>query len=217
MQTQNRAFTLIELLVVIAIIAVLAAILFPVFAQARAQARYTACLSNLRQIGMATQMYLQDYDQTYFYNLGPRFTPSVIADTMPHGDPSDPSSNRWDVGPILPVLDPYIKNRNLWWCASIGVPFVNTSANPMESSGPTNYQVNAYIAVNSIPGAPHLGPVTEADIVNPPRIKIFQDFWNQGKGLHRNGGNYACIDGHAKWQASQGPSGGYILAKWWTE
>ncbi len=61
----QRGFTLIELLVVIAIIAILAAILFPVFAQAREKARQTSCLSNLRQIGTATLMYLQDYDETF--------------------------------------------------------------------------------------------------------------------------------------------------------
>lgn len=58
-----RALTLIELLVVIAIIAILAAILFPVFAQAREKARQTACLSNLKQVGLAVQMYAQDYDE----------------------------------------------------------------------------------------------------------------------------------------------------------
>ncbi len=60
----RRAFTLIELLVVIAIIAILAAILFPVFAQARAKARQVVCLSNSKQQGLAQQMYWQDYDET---------------------------------------------------------------------------------------------------------------------------------------------------------
>ena len=62
---RHAAFTLIELLVVIAIIAVLTAILFPVFAQAREQARKTVCLSNLRQIGTAFRLYTQDYDEGF--------------------------------------------------------------------------------------------------------------------------------------------------------
>lgn len=60
---RETGFTLIELLVVIGIIAVLAAILFPVFAQARESGRRTACLSNLRQLGLAFTMYAQDYDE----------------------------------------------------------------------------------------------------------------------------------------------------------
>ena len=65
MRKPRKAFTLIELLVVIAIIAILAAILFPVFAQARAKARSIACLSNFKQIGIGLAMYTQDYDETY--------------------------------------------------------------------------------------------------------------------------------------------------------
>src|SRR5262245_37679801 len=63
MPQRRLAFTLVELLVVIAIIALLAALLFPVFAAARARARRTTCISNLRQLGMALQMYKQDYEE----------------------------------------------------------------------------------------------------------------------------------------------------------
>src|SRR2546421_5402943 len=61
----KAGFTLIELLVVIAIIAILAAILFPVFARAREAARKTTCLSNLKNIGLAALMYVQDYDEQF--------------------------------------------------------------------------------------------------------------------------------------------------------
>src|SRR5205814_6887637 len=60
---RRKGFTLIELLVVIAIIAILAAILFPVFAQARAKARQSMCLSNMKQLGLSFHMYSQDYDE----------------------------------------------------------------------------------------------------------------------------------------------------------
>ncbi len=64
---KHRAFTLIELLVVIAIIAILAAILFPVFAQAKAAAKKTSSLSNVKQLGLATIMYLGDFDDKFTF------------------------------------------------------------------------------------------------------------------------------------------------------
>ncbi len=63
MRRGRRGFTLIELLVVIAIIAILAAILFPVFARARENARKSTCQSNLKQLALGVLQYAQDYDE----------------------------------------------------------------------------------------------------------------------------------------------------------
>src|SRR5437588_6372831 len=75
MNTRPRGgFTLIELLTVIAVIAILAAIMFPVFAHAREMGRQTTCISNLRQVALAHQMYVQDHDDalpTWYYR-GPQ-------------------------------------------------------------------------------------------------------------------------------------------------
>jgi prepilin-type N-terminal cleavage/methylation domain-containing protein/prepilin-type processing-associated H-X9-DG protein len=101
-----RGFTLIELLVVIAIIAILAAILFPVFAQAREKARQSTCLSNMRQMAMASRMYLTDYDDTvvpcYLYSR------HSSAGTGARGAPY----LQW----WTDLLHPYVKNDRLWHC-----------------------------------------------------------------------------------------------------
>ncbi len=87
----RRAFTLIELLVVIAIIAILAAILFPVFAQAREAARKANCMSNQKQLALATLQYVQDYDEMF---PGSTDTSSQL-----------PSSNGW-AATCTPVANP---------------------------------------------------------------------------------------------------------------
>ncbi len=85
----RRAFTLIELLVVIAIVAILTAILFPVFGKVRQKARQATCASNLRQLGTATMMYAQDYD-----DVVPMYRPW---DAWSAGFTTDPSG-KWYMG-----------------------------------------------------------------------------------------------------------------------
>jgi len=108
----RRGFTLIELLVVIAIIAILAAILFPVFAQARERARATACLSNCKQIGLATMMYSQDYDEMYFWNPWPGSPLTGAGTPDPYSGVIQPQYGFWD------MLQPYIKSQGLFKCPS---------------------------------------------------------------------------------------------------
>jgi prepilin-type N-terminal cleavage/methylation domain-containing protein/prepilin-type processing-associated H-X9-DG protein len=120
---RRRGFTLIELLVVIAIIGILAAMLFPVFARAREAARKIQCLSNVKNIAMALNMYFVDYDR-----FPPNeHDPAAIAyfNTGPGGDwaPAPDGSCarvafanpylRWPV-----ILEEYIKNREVWRCSS---------------------------------------------------------------------------------------------------
>ena len=105
----QKGFTLIELLVVIAIIAILAAILFPVFAQARARARTASCLSNNKQVGLAFMMYVQDYDETFPFVLpfsGGAFTGS----------------------PTLPAPDGRLFKGTIQWPLQV-YPYVKSSGN----------------------------------------------------------------------------------------
>jgi prepilin-type N-terminal cleavage/methylation domain-containing protein len=105
---KHRGFTLIELLVVIAIIAILAAILFPVFAQAKAAAKKTQALSNIKQSGLANMMYQGDNDDRFSFAIGDKWWGETdsnwVFNTQPYIktyglllDPSDPKSKAtWD-------------------------------------------------------------------------------------------------------------------------
>lgn len=101
-----RGFTLIELLVVIAIIAILAAILFPVFARARENARRATCQSNLKQIGLGIHQYVQDYDEHM----------PIVASQYTTATPTfNDQTSHWG---WPEVLQPYLKNTQIYDCPS---------------------------------------------------------------------------------------------------
>jgi len=135
---RRRGFTLIELLVVIAIIGILAAMVFPVFARARESARKAVCLSNVKNVALAIQMYLADNNDT----LPPAERRQEVVDyyraAPGGGDSCRPGEDneradqfatwgnpylRWPV-----ILDEYVKNRDVWRCPSakveVGATFI---------------------------------------------------------------------------------------------
>lgn len=109
---QNRAFTLIELLVVIAIISLLAAILFPVFARARENARRSSCASSMKQLGLALVQYSQDYDERF-----------------PAGRIDLNTTTEIDICWRY-IIQPYVKNTSMLECPSRGKPTVYTTGTP---------------------------------------------------------------------------------------
>jgi len=96
-----KGFTLIELLVVIAIIAILAAILFPVFARARENARRASCLSNLKQIGLGMMMYSQDFDE------------HLVSYSLAYPRPIGSGNILW-----IDMIQPYVKSVQVLNCPS---------------------------------------------------------------------------------------------------
>lgn len=154
LQNPHRGFTLIELLVVIAIISILAAILFPVFARAREQARKAACQSNLKQIGLAVAQYTQDYDETY--PIG-RFATSPFT--------------YW-----YSVLEPYTKSTQVYICPSAG-KVTNSSGTQIgnggygwniRGTGTSAANVNGFGYIEGTWGTPsNSGPVKLSEVTNP--------------------------------------------------
>ncbi|MCW5937593.1 MAG: prepilin-type N-terminal cleavage/methylation domain-containing protein [Fimbriimonadaceae bacterium] len=132
----KRAFTLIELLVVIAIIAILAGIIFPVFARAKASAKKTACISNLKQIGGAISLYMQDFDDIFPSAVDPvdKFRPEIWSE-FPDFQARIP-----DMPMLHEALQPYVKSAEVFRCpADSGSELMDDQPDVEFKTAPTMY------------------------------------------------------------------------------
>ncbi len=231
---KKSAFTLIELLVVIAIIAILAAILFPVFAQARAKARQTADLSNLKQLALGWLMYAQDYDETVLpTGLQGPWAPGYNVYWYTATRTGAAFNSAPDLGPRNGLIYPYLKNASI-----LGDP----AASGMPVSpiwGPIHYAYNVcYLGgygTFAHPGGPMPGwtqnPAALAAIEVPAETLVFANsaLWNTvesrptlhpwawppssragatptAHARHNQKANVAFADGHAKAFSVQTPT-----------
>ncbi len=199
-----KGFTLIELLVVIAIIAILAAILFPVFARARENARKTSCLSNMKQMGLGFMQYTQDYDERF-----PRLQLSTLSGatkappyTYPYG---------W-----ADALYPYTKSTQLLQCPSDSmgpnpdstqVGFTDYGYNNLMGRGTGNMPEVNLSALEYASLTIHVYECAPGNAVT--QTSAFSGGTpTGGRGAtvgsgqllrHLEGSNFLFADGHAKW------------------
>jgi prepilin-type N-terminal cleavage/methylation domain-containing protein/prepilin-type processing-associated H-X9-DG protein len=201
-----KAFTLIELLVVIAIIAILAAILFPVFARARENARRASCQSNLKQIALGFKQYTQDFDEKY--------PPTHIVVPITSADTD--GYRGWAV-----LLQPYLKSEQIFQC-------------PSESTAPGGFD-NTLTAIDYFynynlarDAADNPNGISDAAIPYPSNTILNGDWATStdrsavfaapsgatqlaGVVRHLEGANYSFVDGHVKWFRPEKIKYGYFL------
>ncbi len=193
--SRQSAFTLIELLVVISIIGILAAILFPVFGRARENGRRASCQSNLKQMGLATAQYLQDYDERYMLHAHIVGGVQVSASWFVH-------------------LQPYIKSEQVFQCPSNAGGetdvYPNNSGAPIDPK--TDYIQNG-LFVHAVHSAKIATPAQQIYAAERERNYDVEDYhpwpeptnanqpeWNNvHKTIHLGGSNFLFADGHVKW------------------
>lgn len=206
-----KGFTLIELLVVIAIIAILAAILFPVFARARENARRSSCQSNLKQIGLGFFQYTQDYDEKF----------PLVSTTATVAAATNPQLQNHAAGEVgwAEILQPYLKSTQIFQCPSETNPPVATGGT---TAGYTDYFYNTNLhgqsqavltqSVLTVLTGDGASGTANYDIASGHTSGLSSYAWNGGSGAagavatlpgggvrHLDGANYAFADGHVKW------------------
>jgi len=191
---KRAGFTLIELLVVIAIIAILAAILFPVFAKAREKARQTACLSNMKQIGLATLQYVQDYDESFYSHRDNCATSPCSGYLNPdgtvRGDASHLDSASLGKYFFMYKLQPYTKSYAVFVCPDNAVAFTAngtgtdhlfaaSGAGGQDYGGQNSYSHNDVWMSPAAPYGSAAGtattPVTDASVNRPAGIVLMTE------------------------------------------
>jgi len=195
--TRRRGFTLIELLVVIAIISILASILFPVFSQARAKGRQAACISNVRQICMAINMYGQDFDEC------------IMRGQLTAGDPNSQWYN---------CIFPYTHNRQIMFCPDRKDNGPGYGLNYLASGQAVGafFDAAQKILITDVPPEclnPGLSGDNKVatsgrwwcndagnDLCNAPNDNAFTGHYPQ---RHNDGLIFGFVDGHAKWLKEQ--------------
>jgi prepilin-type N-terminal cleavage/methylation domain-containing protein/prepilin-type processing-associated H-X9-DG protein len=207
LRRRARGFTLIELLVVIAIIAILAAILFPVFARARAKARQSACLSNMKQISLALIMYASDHDQLLPYWC-----------VWQNGTDHDNLDVTWDVS-----INPYMKNSQLLICPD---NTFNGGGNTHQSGKKRGYAMPRYVAAQMQDAPPNpvdtlllaekgaylSGSYEDAAVEHPKQAGFSELSPSQVACRHNEGNTFGFVDGHSKWHKFS--SGPWVANSW---
>lgn len=219
---RRAGFTLVELLVVIAVIGLLAAILFPVFARARAKAQQTTCLSNVKQFAAAFELYLSDWDDAYPSVGNYWANNSRGSDWVRVIQPGVPGAVAAEQGSLYS----YVKNNNVFICPSGGL----TGQKYVDPGGREwtrpSYPMNSNLADNTTwlgIGLSQVGYPTKTFLLveeNDSRIGMMTGDWNDGtfyappaapvsydkppgepggNDRHFGGGMALFADGHAKW------------------
>jgi prepilin-type N-terminal cleavage/methylation domain-containing protein/prepilin-type processing-associated H-X9-DG protein len=199
-QRLARGFTLIELLVVIAIIAILAAILFPVFARARENARKTSCMSNL---SLGALQYSQDYDEQVMPVRGGSGCPGAPCSYFAWSD----------------IIQPYLKSRQILVCPSNSAGTQSLTYNWLVGGFPNRSIADFPIPAQTVQFVDVLGTTNTSTNVSPLFFVADETLGGRmygrlvtggggsvdtkdalaNPGVHLDGSNYAFADGHVKW------------------